>query len=390
MTNELNEDDKKAYELIPPPSGFWIGNTWVPPEGSRLYTPQEMKVLFQNECTLFVGDSLQRRASGTLFDLFYNEQRGVDNQHDFRREQFDEKGASHGFIRRSISFRSNLSKEQEDNTGCLDMEWRSHLAYVDEFAELFQNSTAKNAATSKYSKYSVLVVSAGTHDNSHGNTTVQEMRDMVNHTIHTLHEKIPSSVLVVWKTLGYCSKNHWLDSPDNRLGTNYKQYVSNQVAMNTIRTIASPNLVYLDWGSEVFPRSIENHGRIEGNTVWHYGIEARLVFVQMLSQLLDQRKPHLLHPSRADTDELPAAAATTTNVTNTNIDTNNVTLPHFENATNIGCATKPYTKEEIDLKRPPNARTFADIATLIFITTVLARRVFRKRSSHKDQLSCRP
>ena len=62
----LEEQVRNWTQTVGAPHSHWIGDTWIPAPGSRLYTPREIGTLFARKCTLFVGDSLQRRAADTL------------------------------------------------------------------------------------------------------------------------------------------------------------------------------------------------------------------------------------------------------------------------------------------------------------------------------------
>jgi hypothetical protein len=56
----------------PPPSprrqvGTWIGNTWIPPPGWRIFSVEELQDIYKNKSILWIGDSTARRASLTLY-----------------------------------------------------------------------------------------------------------------------------------------------------------------------------------------------------------------------------------------------------------------------------------------------------------------------------------
>ena len=76
-------------------------------------------------------------------------------------------------------------------------------------------------------------------------------------------------------------------------GDNYKVFAANDQARKSIQELNSTNIVYLDWAREVLPRSIgDSRLKSTDGNPYHYGLEPRLQFLQMLSEIYDhhQRK----------------------------------------------------------------------------------------------------
>ena len=125
-----------------------------------------------------------------------------------------------------------------------------------------------------------------------------QIRQHINKTIHILHENVPDSVLIVWKSSGWCASCGWAgDEKVRGKANNYRIYAANDEAQKVIEHLGAPNLVYLDWGREILPRSIGNL-RLASNdgNKFHYGLEARLQFLQMLTELYDHQDPTILEP----------------------------------------------------------------------------------------------
>ena len=144
-------------KLVGEPRSHWIGNQWIPAEGSRLYTTDEIRQIFQQECTLFVGDSLQRRAADTLHLMLTtntNSSHTPDVQDKvFTDEYFSQKKHDRGFRQRNIQPPSAVDGAVGTRrTGCIDTDWRPLFENVNTFADDFSNQT------DVYGNYTVLVI----------------------------------------------------------------------------------------------------------------------------------------------------------------------------------------------------------------------------------------
>jgi hypothetical protein len=171
----------------------------IPAEGSRLYTTDEIRSLFQRECTLFVGDSLQRLAADTHYTMLTTSDRPhtPDVHNDvFTSEFFHEKNHDRGFKKRHITAPQTLANETSSSgrTGCVDTDWRPLLEDVKSFVDDFGNQT------DVYSEYTVVVIGSTIWDvvgSSRRRTSATQVRRLVNETIFKLHNSLPQSVFVV-------------------------------------------------------------------------------------------------------------------------------------------------------------------------------------------------
>ena len=278
----LEKQVQNWTQTVGEPRSHWIGDTWIPAQGSRVYSPREIGTLFSRKCTLFVGDSLQRRAADTLHFLLQDATQN-DHYHDVREdvfphEYFGTKKHDRGYTEHFIEDPTNSTTH-----GCLTTDWRPRLNDVNVFAKEFTNST-------KLSKHDVVVVGSTVWDvDTKRKPNAIRIRQHINKTIHILHENVPDSVLIVWKSSGWCASCGWAgDEKVRGKANNYRIYAANDEAQKVIEHLGAPNLVYLDWGREILPRSIGNL-RLASNdgNKFHYGLEARLQFLQMLTELYD-------------------------------------------------------------------------------------------------------
>lgn len=175
---------------------------------------------------------------------------------------------------------------------CIATDWRPRLPAIQQFAHDFVNSTFQY----RYAKVTIVVAGSGiweVHLSARQHTTAQDLAERVNDTIYALHEHIPEDVLVVFKSAGWCPNCPWKSNVTKRgVVDNYKVWSMNRQARETIEAIGSPNRVFIDWAREVLPRSIgELKIKSKDDNPYHYGLLARLQFVQLLTEVLDRRKP---------------------------------------------------------------------------------------------------
>jgi hypothetical protein len=274
------------------PSSTWVGNTWI--SGERTYSVKEMKTLFADECTLFVGDSLQRRAGDTLFLMLGNKD-AYDIPNDiFADRYFNAKHKDRGRNERPVP-------GARSNTSCLDFEWRPTLADLANFTTEFV------AKPETYAKYTLVIAGAGVWDSCKQfrlSPTVVARR--TNETVNAMQD-LSEKVSVIWKTNGL---SHAVDATNDKIKGGNEQAISRIKEIQKEHPSSANQLTYLDWGKHVQARSLGDKRILSGdNNPYHFGLEPRLVLLHMLSTELDNRKPHLLHKNDAQENLTLVASA---------------------------------------------------------------------------------
>lgn len=92
-----------------------------------------------------------------------------------------------------------------------------------------------------------------------------------------------SSTTVVWRTSGFVDQ----DNEGNTVLKEMNQRAIHRIHSLQTNTNDTSNITYVDWGSEIASRSIGSD-RIQGDIPAHYGLEARLLFLQLLMNELDK------------------------------------------------------------------------------------------------------
>ena len=273
--------------------GTWIGNTWIPPAGTKSYSPAEIRSVFQNHSVLWIGDSTIRRAYATLFGILNGTERHVPvdamdapNIIDVNRygsrygSRFQEVcNKPNTTICRHVPNATNAEKSSYDyqSTSC--------LRDVREFT----NNALETMHTGGTRDYSLLVVGVGVWEivriadcseggdsSSYPNATYAKLQK----TVEALCKLQGPNLKIVWRTSGFDS---------NHVSGNEVLKEINKRAMDQIDVFNSmhpeSNITYIDWGAEIWPRS-NGKDRINGDLRSHYGLEARLLLIQLLMNSL--------------------------------------------------------------------------------------------------------
>lgn len=285
----------------------WIGNTWIPPPGSRLYSAKEMYAFFSKQSVLFVGDSTLRRAYATLYgilnatithtttmDIYGDgpppviETNVLDDPSviDINKRQVTE---------RPCWFRNHsLCRPMPGSSGEHRLDYVKAGCVGDMF-DFFQGSRFR--AIQK--DYSILVTSGGTWDTSFNTASTCRRRPAQLDNLMILLQTVQSpSLSVIWRTAGFSNYPRDVERNASLFVLDF-----NRKAISQIRDFATAclkdtgqesKLTYIDWGKAIFPRSFGQKERLHGDTPMHYGLEARLLFIQMLMNHLMSHS----HPAR--------------------------------------------------------------------------------------------
>jgi hypothetical protein len=140
-----------------------------------------------------------------------------------------------------------------------------------------------------FSNYRVIVLSLGLYDtlgrcdggsflrpefNYTKQQRLQARRQIITSAGLKLLEALSDlpNTLVIWRTNGFHSKARY----------NRETIQVNEQFRTWIRTNFSTKIQIVDWATAVYPQSVETD-RITGDNHYHYGHEARILFLQMLA-----------------------------------------------------------------------------------------------------------
>lgn len=271
----------------------WIGNQWIPPPGYKLYSGSEIQDFFSKQSVLFMGDSTARRTFGTFYGILnattnpkdiqvkaINHPSVIDINKKVRTERC-RRNKKIGLCRRNPQ---NVNRT-------VDLLWEP--VCLSGMAPLIENESS--AFWTEMKLYNVVVISTGPWEMTLrcGTDGWEQHMDNLLHALYR-QEALHPNVTFVWRTWGYQNVKNPSRVPNlwKRVSV-YNKYVMERLDRHDRdlrkRTFQSSRVTYVDWASVMEPR-MSPATRIHGDIDPHYGLEARLAFLQMLVNHLAVRK----------------------------------------------------------------------------------------------------
>jgi hypothetical protein len=274
--------------------GTWIGNNWVPPSGKRIYSAADMKLFFQKHSVLWIGDSTARRAYNTLYGILSCNDTHVPMKKIDTPALIDvNKGTN---ITEKCKKPGTLLCRTVPGTAPKDLkffDYRKVHCYKDVTALAATEEIRKNITTD----YSLLIVSLGVWEtvkkddcsDTNNNNRNDAATSFPNSTYQRLTKALDAmcqlqgpSLTVVWRTSGFQDK----DDVGNIYLKDFNERSIGHIDSFNKANFGSSNITYVDWGTEIWPRS-NGEDRIKGDIDAHYGLEGRLLFLQLLMNELN-------------------------------------------------------------------------------------------------------
>ena len=288
----LSSVGEQSHALILPPvhkNSSWIGNQWIPPLGYRLYSPSEIQEFFSQQSVLFVGDSTARRSYATLYGILNGTTSDISVEEidhysviDRNKNHIVEPCAREEFF---------LCRQLSNNGGGGGRFDYFVEVCIQGIIKSLQNPDSPLSKNLKH--YTVVIFIIGPWEvmgkckkSFLENSTVRLLDNLISYN--------SSSTQFVWRSWGYGGSAHssvnasltWKKRA-NMMNHFIKEYLDQQ---QRIPDNLSP-VSYLGWGEAMQPRmGPPEHIRIAGDMDPHYGLEARLAFVQMLMDHLKERE----------------------------------------------------------------------------------------------------
>jgi hypothetical protein len=294
----------------------WIANQWIPatPSQYRIYSAFEILEYFRHQRILFVGDSTGRRTYMTLLDLFHTVSSST-HPNDIRSTDIDN------------PLRLGLNKIEvtqpcqtyPNHTICEDIPspYNITTSFV-RFNCLFElvsyvQQQREEDTDSDFFQFDIIVFIVGpwevmekdcqSYRYGRRNATQDlfqslfEWEEQIRNPEKEQKDKLPT---IIWRTWGSPGatrhtpqqvQQYWEFANIHNtyvkhiLDVHEQQYWNNN--HNTIRRVSA--ISYIDWGTAMYPRLLPESQRIQGDMDPHYGLEARLCFVQMFINHLKER-----------------------------------------------------------------------------------------------------
>jgi hypothetical protein len=277
--------------------GTWIGNNWIPPAGKNIYSAADMKLFFQKHSILWIGDSTARRAYNTLYGILSCNETHIPTIKIDAPELLVEGKYKYNANRcvkpalGSVALCRTIPGTAPKDFKFFDY----HQAYC------YRDVTALAATDEIRQKiaadYSLLIVSLGVWEianQNHCADTSNTSTSFPNSTYESLTEGLDTlcqlqgpSLTIVWRTSGF----RYNDAVGNMYLEEFDDISTRHIDSFNKANIGNSNITYVDWGTEISPRS-NGADRIKGDTREHYGLEARLLFLQLLMNELNPIDGH--------------------------------------------------------------------------------------------------
>jgi hypothetical protein len=282
--------------------GSWIGNNWVPPVGWKHYSASELRNFYRDTSILWIGDSTARRAATTMY----------------------------GILNATNSSSSHVTVDEIDHWSVIDVNkrsitepcnrWMNHTHHPSlcrampggsgrggsfilkaepclTGLELFVRDelSGKSNITANVD---IIIISLGIWEairpwncKDKESENPRSMLQIQNETISLLEKLQSPRQTIVWRTSGFMNSGKKMEKfvidMNGKAMDKIEEITSGRVSRRPNNSTIS-NLTYVDWGGAIHPRSF-GKVRIEGDIKPHYGLEARYVLVQMITNQLASR-----------------------------------------------------------------------------------------------------
>jgi hypothetical protein len=282
--------------------GSWIGNTWIPPNGWKYYSVDELIDFYGKRSLLWIGDSTGWGASRTLFEILSGKTGSTflaSSKVVLPRKRLSAKYPCTAFGYTRDEHPESFCQAMPHNRGKQQQQQQqsdrhflfSRINTLTELETFLLDEVSGKTTMTK--NVDLIVVSLGIwefmrpHDCKDRSGKNRTTNMLVNDTI-TLLEQFQSSKTIVWRTSGFALE----DSLNVTMSMNEKAMDlidSFSLALprprqqqSQISTNAVTNLTFIDWGGAMLTRSFGDD-RIQGDFVPHYGVEARHAALQMIT-----------------------------------------------------------------------------------------------------------
>ncbi|KAI2505791.1 hypothetical protein MHU86_8653 [Fragilaria crotonensis] len=275
-------------------TGRWIGHTWIPPPPWRLYSPSELRPLWANKKVWWLGDSTARRGALTLYHVlnntsvrenFLNRRRIIDVNKRRVTEPcpvFDNSTFGSPYICRPMPGSTNAS----------EMAFvLSSLACAFDVQKFLRNEmNLSHSPRTNILEFDLIIIAIGIWDlvrelDCRGGGKIDRPTRITGLLQTCLEFTQQTGIPIVFRTSGYQAQTN----EDEKRQHIQDALIMNSVAMDFVDSLQGQSgLTYIDWGGAILERSFGPE-RITGDLDAHYGVEPRLVLMQMLTNHLVER-----------------------------------------------------------------------------------------------------
>ena len=285
----------------------WIGNRWFPSlEHYRVYGPDEMKEVFSKYNILWIGDTTARQDYATLYAILNR------TDTDIKVLDIDDPRVIDINLHNKRVKHEEPCTKRDDLVICRENQGKLYDWHLRHCAHRVDTSKWQ----SFWKNYNLVIISVGAMELSlhcsflahnkdkNGTQNVNFAAEMAASTkrmlklVDGLAKVKRDDLMVVIRTMGSIgstegnanlNKETWQEAIKINQAMVEKMDAFEESYIRNNRHL--PTLSYIDFGRVILPhRSFPEEVRIKGNLPPHYGWEARIAFLQMLANHVEERE----------------------------------------------------------------------------------------------------
>jgi hypothetical protein len=287
---------QRAYELpFEEQKGSWIGNHWVPPNGWWYFSAEELRTFYKDKSIMWVGDSLARRAGATMYAILNDasdvnvpvhpiDASSVINVNKMSINQPCRKWPASCERGKRFDCKHQPRWCRAMPGGVGDYAYLKAYKFSDVITFFSDELSGKYNITKDFD---TIIIAMGNHDKNKGQPKKHTLSNMTA-AIDILGKLQSIGKTIIWRTSGFRDDNTYFE---------YFMEI-NEKAVAQISSIATrlqqenntvSNLTCINWSGAIYPRSFGSD-RIVGDHPEHYGLQGRLVLIQMITNHLALRQ----------------------------------------------------------------------------------------------------
>ena len=287
----------------------WVGNHWTPPPGVPTFTPRQLKEYYSQRNVLVIGDSTSRRFHATLYAMMnatdLDDMKVREIEHDQNKHQSACSEDTGRYISHMSGVKwiicSNNTVEVEDTHGSGKVEkyfkFDHAIQYCYDFIGWFWRdsdvddrvSLSNEHLTGFTKDYDLVIIAMGIWElaqpaeckrRSPNSTIAERLQPM----LEAVERNNPDGLQVVFRNSAFDTRFTGADDMIRDSNAVSRQFF-HDLDQNSELGRYEKNLTLVDWGGVMQSRSY-GEDRIIGDHAAHYGLEARLLFIQQLTHEL--------------------------------------------------------------------------------------------------------
>jgi hypothetical protein len=271
----------------------WIGNHWRPPAGVPLYSPQDMRNIFSQEKTLWIGDSTARQDYVTLYNIIVARPSN-NNSKGYNIDDITVSDLEHGInVNKKGTITEPCQKHLPNGIKLLLCRSLEKKGYPYDYVEKMCWNDLVDLVTTKrnmlINTYSTIIISVGIWEVLRDGYCGRQNATYIVDVLDTLQQHfVGTNVQIYWKV--HCGAENEKPLQMERGATIHqltRDWFGNRQHQQSSKN--STNMHIVDLAFEMKGR-IYGPSRLQGDAPAHVDPLVRTLFLQMTTQAIVQNK----------------------------------------------------------------------------------------------------